>query len=103
LDDRAVEEIERTVRHSLARLRSIPLLGGVNEHLHLRSRKHFALLEHTSLNSLTMRIAKRDFFGPTLNFLSSTDNAFRFGLALVTDIAIRLGVSLDSSAAVCMG
>jgi len=50
-----------------------------------------------------MRVTKRDFFGLPLNFLAGADNVFRFGVASVTDVAVFIHVSLDSSAAVCMG
>jgi hypothetical protein len=50
-----------------------------------------------------MRVTKRDFFGLPLNFLTGADNGFCFGVASVTDVAVFIHVSLDSSAAVCMG
>jgi hypothetical protein len=55
------------------------------------------------LKSLTMGVTKSDFFGLPLNFLTGADNGFRFGVAFATDVAVFIHVSLDSSAAVCMG
>jgi hypothetical protein len=50
-----------------------------------------------------MRITELDYFGPTLNFLASADNALCFSSALVTEIEKRFVVSVDSAAAFCMG
>jgi hypothetical protein len=50
-----------------------------------------------------MRVTKRDFLGLPLNFLTGTDNVFRFGVASVTDVAVFIHISLDGAAAVCMG
>jgi len=50
-----------------------------------------------------MRVTKRDFLGLPLNFLTGADNVFCFGVASVADVAVFIHVSLDSSAAVCMG
>jgi len=50
-----------------------------------------------------MRATKRNFLGLPLSFLTGADNVFCFGVASVADVAVFIHVSLDSSAAVCMG
>ena len=69
---------------------------------HISGSFYLTEVKMTLLDSLAMRITKRHFLGPSLYYLSGTDETLCFGVTAIADKVVPFQVFLDGSSAVCM-